>query len=262
MLQRDDLLAPLIETLQKQDNSLAVWEGGAAAFNRLDEWSDIDLQAVVRDDAVEQTFAVIEQALLSLSPLDTVYAIPQPSWHGHAQKFYRLRDASPFLLVDVAIIRESSTSSKFLEPEIHGQAKVHFDRAGIINSSAPLDRRAFAHLLWKRVNDLRITFPLFQAMILKEVYRNNPIDALAFYQNLTLAPLVEILRMTYAPFHYNFRGRYLYHELPRDIVARLEKLYFIANLDDLHKKQQEAEEWFGHAITALSLEGLLEQVQS
>lgn len=261
MLQRNNLLPPLIEVLQAQDNVLAVWEGGSAAFNRIDEWSDIDLQAVVRDDAVDSVFASIEQTLMSLSPIELVYTIPQPSWHGHAQKFYRLRDTSPFLLIDIAIIKESSTASKFLEPEIHGNAKVYFDRADVIGSSAPLDRQAFGRLLWKRVNDMRITFPLFQAMVTKEIYRGYSIDALSFYQSVTLAPLVELLRITYQPFHYNFRGRYLYHELPQDIVARLEKLYFITDPDDLRKKQQEAEMWFGQLIAAISLEYLLERLQ-
>jgi predicted nucleotidyltransferase len=261
MLQRHDLLPALVEALRSQDSVLAVWEGGSAAFNRIDEWSDIDLQAVVRDDAVDTAFTAIEHTLMSLSPIDLVYTVPQPSWHGHAQKFYRLRDTSPFLLIDIAVIKENSTSSRFLEPEIHGNARMYFDRADIVRTSPVLDRQAFAHRLWKRVNDMRTTFALFQPVVLKEIYRGYAIDALSFYQNITLAPLVELLRMVYMPFHYNFRGRYLYHELPQDVVARLEKLHFITDLDDLRRKQQEAEEWFHQTIITISLDSILESVR-
>lgn len=260
MIQRDDLRFALARALASRDDVLAVWEGGAAAFDRADEWSDIDLQAVVHDDAVAATFATVEQALRELSPIEIIYEIPQPSWHGHAQKFYRLRDAGPFLLVDFVVMQQSA-SNRFLEPEIHGNAVVHFDRAGITSRTSPLDREVFARQLWKRVNDMRLTFPLFQSMTLKELHRGNAIDALSFYNAFTLAPLVELLRILHGPFHYNFRSRYLYHELPPGVVSRLEKLYFISGPDDLHARQQEAEEWFYSVLDTLTPEKLLEQVQ-
>jgi hypothetical protein len=62
-----------------------MWEGGAAAFKRVDQWSDIDLQVDVADDRVADTFAVIEKTLTKLSPIGLKYALPSPTWHGHAR---------------------------------------------------------------------------------------------------------------------------------------------------------------------------------
>jgi hypothetical protein len=77
----------------------------------------------------------------------------------------------------------------------------------------------------------------------KEIFRRNPIDALGLYQMLILAPLVEVLRIRYNPYHHDFGSRYLYHELPKDVVQRLEGLFFIRDLDDLQAKFDEARTW-------------------
>ena len=48
----------------------AFWEAGATAFNRIDEWSDIDLYIVVDDAAaVSETFLIVEKTLTALSPI-------------------------------------------------------------------------------------------------------------------------------------------------------------------------------------------------
>ena len=48
----------------------AFWESGAAAFDRTDEWSDIDLYIVVDDaEAVPETFLAVEKTLTRLSPI-------------------------------------------------------------------------------------------------------------------------------------------------------------------------------------------------
>lgn len=259
MLNRTSIVSTIVAALQPQAHVYTLWEGGAAAFNRVDEWSDIDIQIVVRDGIEEETFALVEQAITSLSPIDIQYTMPQPTWHGMAQKFYRLRDTSPFLFLDIAIMPES-LPNKLLEREIHGNARVHFDKRAIVVGVPAIQWDAFAQKLWKRVEDLRVLFPLFQSLTLKEAYRKNSIEALAFYQNFTLAPLVEILRMQHAPFHYNFRTRYIHYELPVEVVTVLERLYFVTGIDDLLAKRQRAEEWFTRAIGELSYGQLCEKL--
>lgn len=242
-MNRDIIIGALTEALAHTEGILALCEGGAAAFGRVDEWSDIDLTCIVRDDAVGAAFTAAEQALAELSRIETAYTIPQPTWHGHAQKFYKLEKAGPFRLIDYTVIRESA-QNKFLEPEIHGRVIVHFDKAAIAGSTVSPDRDAFASMLAGRVASLRSTFPLFQCLPLKEAHRGNAVEALAFYHAFTLAPLVELLRIRHAPFHYNFRTRYLHYDLPEGVVAQVQQLYFVTDLDDLLRKQRQAEEWF------------------
>lgn len=251
-LTREEIIEALRARLEPLDYVQAMWEGGAAAFNRVDEWSDIDLQVVVDDDCVAQVFPIVEEVLLSLSPIDLRYEIPQPAWHGHTQVFYRLSKASKFLLIDFVVIKQSNPL-KFLEPEIHGNAVVHFDKANVTKVE-PVDRIKWNAKLGERVNTLRVTFDLFQSLTLKELNRHNTIEALAFYNGYTLRPLVEALRILYVPTRYNFSTRYVHYELPAEVVRRLENLFFVQNETDLRAKQVEAEKWFYETLDQMRLD--------
>jgi hypothetical protein len=74
------------------------WEGGAAAFNRIDEWSDIDLYLVVDDNKVDEAFFAVEKVLKSLSPIKQKYEVVHPLQSGVFQAFYKLEEASQFLM--------------------------------------------------------------------------------------------------------------------------------------------------------------------
>ncbi len=69
-LTRDSIIRTLTAELQPLPSVHAFWEAGAAAFNRIDEWSDIDLYIVVDDAAaVSETFLIVEKTLTALSPI-------------------------------------------------------------------------------------------------------------------------------------------------------------------------------------------------
>lgn len=239
---RGDITGALEKTLQPLPYVYAMWQGGAAAWGRVDEWSDLDVQMVVEDDRIEECFMTIERTLTSLGPIDLEYEIPQPAWHGHAQKFYRLADASPFLLLDLVLMKHS-VKNQFIQPEMHGNPFIHFDKAGLLKPE-PFDQEAHRNYLKKRRAELRIIFDLFQTLTLKELHRHNNIEAISFYFGHTLRPLVELLRIAYAPERYNFHTRYVYYDLPQEIVERLEPLFFIRDGNDLRTKREAAEKLF------------------
>jgi hypothetical protein len=92
-------------------------------------------------------------------------------------------------------------------------------------------------------------------LILKEIYRQNRIEALSFYHGFTLRPLVEVLRIKYCPIRYDFHTRYVYYDLPSEVVRKLETLYFIANLDELREKHEDAGRWFHETREQLDILG-------
>jgi hypothetical protein len=253
-LSREVILTTLRAAFEPLPFIYAMWEGGAASFDRVDEWSDIDLQVDVEDERVDEVMALAGRLLAELSPIELEYAVPQPSWHGHAQTFYWLRDAGPYLLVDFVVMKHSNPT-KFLEHEVHGNRLVHFDKVGVTDVG-PLDAGEFVGQVRKRWETLRVTFPLFQSLTLKEINRGNAIEAFAFYQGFTVRPLLEAIRMELTPYHYNFHARYVYYELPPEMVRRLEGLFFVASLDDLAEKRRQAEEWF-HEVAGRLDEKLL-----
>ena len=73
LVAREAILNALREQLEPVKYVNAMWEGGAASFKRVDQWSDMDLQIDVADDRVADTFVAMEQALTRLSPIDLKY---------------------------------------------------------------------------------------------------------------------------------------------------------------------------------------------
>lgn len=247
MIERKEIIDKLINDLEQVDFVNAMWEGGSEAFDRTDEWSDIDLGVDVKDDHTEEAFTKIEEVLNSISPVKIKYRLPDPTWHGNPQAFYLLKNTSPFLLIDLSVIRESN-ESKFTEKEIHGSLKFYFDKNGTEAKAKYSDDGTKAGME-KRRQHLKNTFELFKVMPLKEINRKNYIEAFAFYNSYVLRPLIELLRIKYGPQeHYNFATRYVQYEFPPDILKRLQGLYFCKDGEELKKNYEEGVKWIEELI--------------
>jgi predicted nucleotidyltransferase len=241
-INREDLIAAVRAAVEPMETAYAMFEGGSAAFGRNDQWSDLDLQIICADDAVQAVAAQVEEALTRIAEVELRFEMPQPTWHGHFQIFYRFANASPFLLLDLAIMQVSSPQ-KFLDPEIHGERILIFDK-GDYTKIEPLDQQDFVKKMEAGLDYQRGRFEIGRLFVTKELNRENPIGALAFYYGLTLAPLVSLLRARYNPYHYNFGAHSLQHDLPTEVLERLRKLYFVSDTEDLRAKHAKATQWF------------------
>ena len=246
-LARPHLVGVLQQALQSLDCVEAAWEGGSAAFGSLDDWSDIDAVVVVADDAVEATFGQVEAALHAVSPVILRY--DTPGTVGFAQKFFRLRDAAECLMVDLVLIRRSDPLM-FREVELHGHGRTWFDRRGILVEQH-LDVVQDTAQACLRVAPLRAAFLMFQHLITKEIRRGRAVDALAFYQAMSLRPLVEALRLLHCPQRRAFGLRYLARDLPVDVCQRVESLAFVHDLQDLAVKHGQVQLWFARCMERL-----------
>jgi len=248
---RADLIAVLRRTLERSDAVDAAWEGGSAAFDAADDLSDVDAVAVVADDAIDATFAQVESALHALSPVTLRHDVAATA--GYAQKFYRLRDAGEFLVVDFVLIRRSDPLL-FREVELHGRGRTWFDRRGILVESR-IDGANDMAQAKARVPALASAFAMFQHLVTKERRRGRAVDALVFYQSWTLRPLVEALRLLHCPQRRVFGLRYLARDLPAEACAEVEALAFVRDLDDLAVKHERARRWFDRCIERLQAAG-------
>ncbi len=248
---RSALVDALRRSLARQSAIDAAWEGGSAAFDRADEWSDVDAVAVVADDAVEAVFAQAEADLEALSPIDLRY--DPPVVQGYAQRFYRLRDFGEFHIVDLVLIRRSDPLL-FREVELHGRGLTWFDRTGVL-VDCHLDATADAAAAAARVGPLRAQFEMMQHLMRKDLRRGRHVDALAFYQAYTMRPLVEALRLLHAPCTRIFGMRYLGRDLPAGVVQRIERLAYVGEAAGLAAAHDEAVSWFRACIDRLSEQG-------
>ncbi len=243
---RDTVIKTLVHALKPLDYAHALYEGGAIAFNRLDEWSDIDLYLVVDDDKVDEAFLIVEKALKTLSPIKQKLEVKQLPWPGVSQAFYKLEGSPEYLLIDFVVLKLSGPE-KFLEPEIHGKAVFYFNKSDRIKMAA-FDRDSLNKSLLERLVRLRNRFAMFNIFVQKEINRGNYIEALSLYHTLTLGSIVDALRIKHSPFHHDFKTRYIQYELPEEIIERLENLYFVRDKKDLEKKYREATDWFKEIV--------------
>ncbi|MCW4053996.1 MAG: hypothetical protein NWE84_03625 [Candidatus Bathyarchaeota archaeon] len=249
-LTREIITKTLVKSLEPIDYIHAFWEGGAAAFSRINQWSDIDLYLVVDDERIVDAVFEVERTLKSLSPIRQKYEPRQTIWSEIFQAFYRMENTNKYLLIDLAVIKMSSPE-KFLEPEIHGNAVFFFNKFNKIKIPR-LDDNAITKKLWQRFSLLKTRFEIFNIFVQKEIYRGNALEAMDLYYNVTLAILVEVLRIKYFPLHHDFKTRYIHFELPASVIDKLEYLCFVKGILDLQKKYREATEWCKEEIRSLA----------
>ena len=249
---RDAIIKTLVDALKPLDYVHAFYESGAIAFNRVDEWSDIDFNLIVDDEKVDDAFGAVETALKSLSPIKQRFVMSQLPWPGVSQAFYRLERASEYLLIDLAVIKLSGPE-KFLEPRIHGKAVFYFNKSDKVK--VPIfDKEELAKNLQQKLARLKDRFVMFNIFVQKEINRGNYLEALVLYHSITLGSVVDVLRIKYSPFHHDFKTRYVQYELPKQIMDKLDRLYFVKDWNDLVMKYHEATDWFNE-IAAESKEG-------
>jgi predicted nucleotidyltransferase len=247
---RDKILQVLIRELQSQDFVLAFWQGGSAAHGYTDEWSDIDIEVIVEDNYVEETFQIVEAALQTISEISLKYRVPEPTWHSHSQCFYQLAGVSPFLVIDFAVMKRSSRND-FLDVERHGNPVIAFDKANLVVPTHLDTTKHFAKMK-ERFVSLKTTFNFRQLFVQKEILRGHFAEAVAKYHNYTLNPLIELLGMLYRPYRYDFMLlKYFNRDFPPEVVARVDALYSIRDLNELAKKHQLAEEMFVETLSHL-----------
>ena len=133
----------------------------------------------------------------------------------------------------------------------------------LVTLRAALEPLPYTHALWEggaaafgRVDDwsdIDLQVDADDSLTLKELNRRNDIEALAFYHAFTLRPLVEALRIKHSPTRHNFHTRYVYYDLPPEVVRKLEPLFFVANADELGAKRALAEAFFTETLETLDL---------
>jgi len=248
-LHRGRIIGALKAALEPLHFVDALQESGSAAWGRTDAWSDIDLNVFVEDGRQEETLRGVEGALQALAPIERTFTEEWPASSATAQRYYRLEGVSPFLIVDVAVIGRAAPD-KMLEPELHGQGIVHFDKTGV-TTVPPLDLTGFEEKRRARLVQLAGRTEMFHVFVDKEINRGNWIEAFDNYRAYVLGPLLELLRMQHRPLHHKFRARYVHYELPADVVARLQRLLFVRDGPDLVAKHREALDWFRATVTAV-----------
>jgi hypothetical protein len=242
MITREQILPAVRGALEELPFVEAAWLGGSESFGRNDRYSDLDFGATGDESRWEECFAHVERALERVSPIIHKLVIPMPTWHGHPQRFYQLADTDEFMRVDFIYLLPR-LKHIFLEPIRHGKPVVLFDRTNALQL-VELDWKAHNGAMRARLGVLRETFALFYVQPKKSALRGDEIEAVNWYFNFVVRPLIEILRMKHCPARYDYGSRYTQIDLPVEVVERLRQLHRINGCADVLAKVETARAWF------------------
>ena len=238
---RNSIITKLVKTLKPLNYVHAMWEGGAAAFDRIDQYSDIDLYILAKKRKTNLIIKHVENALTSLSGINKQLSVNHSQWSDLTQIFYQLQRTSKYLLIDLVILNQESPE-KFLDPRVHGKVIFYFNKSKNLKSNR-LSKRELSNFLIKYKNKLKLKFDLFNIFVQKEINRNHQVEAVNLYYKITMKTLIDLLRIKYSPYHYNFNLQYLSLEIPNRALQKLDTLNYIKNMDDLKEKYHKSTIW-------------------
>lgn len=225
--------AGLKELLQDTPMVLAAWEGGSAATGYLDEFSDLDLTIVIRDEDSEPLFQILEKYFNSLYGIERRFRLPEPTWHGMSQCFYLLKGCEPFFYCDIAVV-PASNPNKFTEPDRHGNAVIWFDKADVytaVNSSFAEQEK----LIHRVLRASAATDFLGIIELQKALARGSWLSSQTNLQLFINRHLIPLLNIKYRPWKADFGIRYIDRDYPPEVYAKVEDLLHYNDVEDLRR---------------------------
>jgi len=236
---RPQLTNAIVSASRQHDAVLALWESGSEAFGRTDDYSDIDLTAVVAPNAVDDVATFLRSALEQVAPIANEYR--QNTFHGDSQYFWQFDGVSEFLLVDIDLL-EKKSAPPAIDPSTHGNIRVHFDKCDcvLLAEEAPDARRLRVRETVARIDAVQDLQPL---LLRKYLLRQNVLHCYGEYQRGLVRPLIELLRIKYCPARSSFQTTYIEWDLPAECVRRLEPLILVRGLDEMEENLPILQNW-------------------
>ncbi len=246
---RDELIQLLADAARSEPEILALWEGGSAAFGRLDQLSDADLHVVVTVGQVERAITAMRRPLSDRWGIAREYR--RQTYAGDRQFFWQLAGVSPFNFVDM-VFRECPEEGIAIDRGRHGSPLVHVDKCGCVAVTLePADEQRAR--LQKSVSQIaEFHWELKIDLIRKHIRRGSTLHAFGAYQAVLIRPLVELLRIRYCPERSSHHLADVQWDLPAEVTARLEPLVMVSTLGGLEKNLPIVDEWTRNLLRELS----------
>jgi hypothetical protein len=255
-MKRLELRDALTNRLMKCDAVLAMWESGSHAFDRVDEFSDLDIGLLTRKDGIEDAWKAVEDALEDVGGFCIRWENPVHLFSGMTQRVYRPTRGGRWLDLDIGIFQQPC-DDLYLQPQRHGRATILFDRSeGQLTAGGSFDAAAHSQRMRQSLHQEIMRWNLFREFVAKELSRGRTIDAFAFYIAFVLRPVLTVLGMLHRPDRFDYGFRYVRQELPADAVKAIERLCYVESPGELLGRVDEANRLFAGALEELKRRGI------
>jgi hypothetical protein len=201
-----------------------------------------DLIADVEDGSQDRVFTRAEELLTELGPLEI--SLELDIGHRYLRhRLYRLEGTPVFWTIDLVL---QAHSRRFVfDAEDAEAVRPLFDRGGVIR---------FRGHPWQpneveaRLSELEGTYRALRPWVIKQIRRRKFVEAFGYYERYVLRPLVEVLRLAYAPRKADYYVKDIYRDLPAEIVGELETLYQVPGLEAFESRLKVADRLFQAAL--------------
>ena len=246
---RDTAKSRIMQLFESKSWMLGIWEGGSAATGFLDDYSDLDLGFVVKDEFVEETFQLFEELLTKNYGIKSRLRIPEPTWHGHSQCYYFVEKCPPLFYIDIVVEKESA-GDRLIEPDRHGTSQIWLNKNDVLKPlPTPVEEMEKKNRMFFR-RQLE-SYPIFTTEVKKQILRGNRIDAMLEYQSFILRKLSALLNLKYRPAKFDFGIRYGDREYPPEVAEKVTGLFYAGTFEELSVKFEEALAWADELIDEL-----------
>ena len=126
---RDELIRILADAARGEPEIVALWEGGSAAFGRVDHLSNADLYVVVTVGQVERAVRAMRTALSDRWGIKREYR--RRTNAGNAEFFWQLDGVPPLNFVDM-VFAECPEDGVSIDRGRHPSPRIHVDKRDCI----------------------------------------------------------------------------------------------------------------------------------
>ena len=177
---KEQVIDTLRTRFEKDPLVFALWLEGSDAFDRVDDYSDMDVVIDAADGHEEAIMASVEEALRTLGDLDLVSPIERPNQHLWHRVFH-VKGSSEYLYIDVDIQRHSRDFS-FIEGDPDERPRVIFDKAQVLRFKAPTPNQEELAARLERIKSLFAQ----RARVTKYLKRGRFLETWAYYHRCVL----------------------------------------------------------------------------
>ncbi len=233
---RNDIVARLKAAFEPNPQVYAFWLEGSDSLGSVDKYSDLDIWFDVEDGYEAKIMKEVQKVLTSLAPLDLVYH------YNHTdpkiiQKHLHIKGTPEFLLLDICI-QSHSRKFGFIKEMTHELPFPIFDKAKV-TKLYPLNQKASNKEIAARVEHLALEIAQ-NARVKQYILRGQFLESWVYYNKWILTPLVELLRIKYAPLTRDMGLVHISNYLPKKELKQLENLYQVRSVKDIGVKSKKA----------------------
>jgi hypothetical protein len=223
----DDWLTWLADQGASDPDVRVVWVGGSAATGGYDEWSDLDVDVLCTPGTVHDVYARLMARARDRFEVADLWELPCATWPDGRQCFINHQHRpgalkEPTRIVDLHI-SELSDAHRFVDVRRHGTPIVVHDPDGLVELRHD-DEDAMQAAIVEGVDQIRQRRATAEWLVNRALRRGQQPEAIAFYLNFALSPLVRLLRVEHCPWRHDFGFRYLHTDLPADVARRVTAL--------------------------------------